>query len=117
MAAIGHRFDEIEAELDALTELRDKPAGTVRITSGDNVLQTVLLPTAFGPWPAWRPFRRSACDAPAGCNGDQRPTLCGRPLCGQVRHPGRHLRRRQSQPVTWLRPTAPPRRPCLAATC
>ena len=33
--AVGHRFDEIEAELDALTELRDKPAGTVRITCGD----------------------------------------------------------------------------------
>ena len=44
MQAIGHRFDEIEAELDALTELRDKPAGTVRITCGDNVLRTVLLP-------------------------------------------------------------------------
>ena len=42
--ALGHRFDEIEAELDALTELRDKPAGTVRITCGDNVLRTVLLP-------------------------------------------------------------------------
>ena len=42
--AIGHRFDEIEAELDALTELRDKPAGTVRLTCGDNVLRTVLLP-------------------------------------------------------------------------
>jgi DNA-binding transcriptional LysR family regulator len=42
--AIGHRFDKIEAELDALTELRDKPAGTVRITCGDNVLRTVLLP-------------------------------------------------------------------------
>ena len=42
--AIGHRFAEIEAELDALTELRDKPAGTVRITCGDNVLRTVLLP-------------------------------------------------------------------------
>ena len=42
--AIGYRFDEIEAELDALTELRDKPAGTVRITCGDNVLRTVLLP-------------------------------------------------------------------------
>ena len=42
--AIGHRFDEIEAELDALTELRDKPAGTVRVTCGDNVLRTVLLP-------------------------------------------------------------------------
>lgn len=42
--AIGHRLDEIEAELDALTELRDKPAGTVRITCGDHVLRTTLLP-------------------------------------------------------------------------
>lgn len=42
--AIGHRFDEIEAELDALTELRDKPAGTVRITCGEHVLQNTLIP-------------------------------------------------------------------------
>jgi DNA-binding transcriptional LysR family regulator len=42
--AIGQRFDEIESELDALTELRDKPAGTVRITCGDHVLQSILLP-------------------------------------------------------------------------
>jgi len=42
--AIGHRFDEIESELDELTELRDKPAGTVRITCGDYVLHSVLLP-------------------------------------------------------------------------
>lgn len=46
--AIGHRFDEIEAELDALTALRDKPAGTVRITCGDHVLHSVLLPK-LGP--------------------------------------------------------------------
>ncbi|MCA6999710.1 LysR family transcriptional regulator [Dickeya solani] len=44
LQAIGHRFDEIEAELDALTELRDKPAGTVRITCGDHVLRATLLP-------------------------------------------------------------------------
>ena len=44
MKAIGHRFDEIEAELEALTELRDKPAGTVRITCGSHILQAVLLP-------------------------------------------------------------------------
>ncbi|MEJ2800819.1 LysR family transcriptional regulator [Comamonadaceae bacterium PP-2] len=44
MLAIGHRFDEIEAELDALTELRDKPAGTVRITCGDHILHSLLLP-------------------------------------------------------------------------
>ncbi|MFP1680961.1 LysR family transcriptional regulator [Alloalcanivorax sp. C16-1] len=44
LKTIGHRFDEIEAELDALTELRDKPAGTVRITCGDHVLRHTLLP-------------------------------------------------------------------------
>lgn len=44
LQAIGHRFDEIEAELDELTEMRDKPAGTVRITCGDHVLRTTLLP-------------------------------------------------------------------------
>ena len=44
MQAIGHRFDEIEAELDALTALRDKPGGTVRITCGDYMLQSTLLP-------------------------------------------------------------------------
>ncbi len=42
--AIGHRFDEIDAELDVLTALRDKPAGTVRITCGEHVLRTTLLP-------------------------------------------------------------------------
>ena len=42
--AIGHRFDEIDAELDELTQLRDKPAGTVRITTGEHVFHTTLLP-------------------------------------------------------------------------
>ena len=40
LQTIGHRFDEIETELDVLTELRDKPAGTVRITCGDHVLDS-----------------------------------------------------------------------------
>jgi len=44
LRAIGNRFDEIEAELEALTALRDKPAGSIRITSGDHVLRTILLP-------------------------------------------------------------------------
>lgn len=44
LQAIGNRFDEIESELDALTALRDKPAGSVRITTGDHVLRTILLP-------------------------------------------------------------------------
>ncbi|WP_047607903.1 LysR family transcriptional regulator [Rahnella aquatilis] len=41
---IGERVDEILAELDMLTEMRDKPAGTVRITCGPHVLKTILLP-------------------------------------------------------------------------
>jgi DNA-binding transcriptional LysR family regulator len=44
LQSVGHRIDEIEAELDMLTALRDKPAGTVRITCGPNVLKTTLLP-------------------------------------------------------------------------
>lgn len=44
LQAIGHRFDEIEAEMDVLTALRDKPAGTVRITCGDHIVRTTLLP-------------------------------------------------------------------------
>lgn len=44
LQSVGHRIDEIEAELDMLTALRDKPAGTVRITCGSNVLKTTLLP-------------------------------------------------------------------------
>jgi len=44
MQAIGYRFDEIESELAALTELRDKPAGTVRITCGGHILHHTLLP-------------------------------------------------------------------------
>lgn len=44
LQAIGPRFDDIEAELDALTALRDKPAGTVRITCGDHVLRHTILP-------------------------------------------------------------------------
>jgi len=38
------RFEEIEAELEALSELREKPAGTIRITAGDHAIHSVLWP-------------------------------------------------------------------------
>jgi DNA-binding transcriptional LysR family regulator len=44
LRTIGPRFDEIEAELDALSDLRERPAGTVRITVGDHPYRTVLWP-------------------------------------------------------------------------
>src|SRR3954449_1183019 len=44
LRTVGHHFDEIAAELDALRELRDKPAGTVRITATEYAADTVLWP-------------------------------------------------------------------------
>ncbi|WP_407972603.1 LysR family transcriptional regulator [Burkholderia pyrrocinia] len=41
---LAPRFDEIEAELSALAELRDKPAGTVRINATDYMIRTLLWP-------------------------------------------------------------------------
>ena len=41
---LGPHFEEIEAELAALSELRQKPAGTIRITAGEHPAYTVLWP-------------------------------------------------------------------------
>src|SRR5580658_5592677 len=41
---LGPRFEEIDAELAALSELREKPAGTIRITATDYAPDTVLWP-------------------------------------------------------------------------
>src|SRR6266566_9581069 len=41
---IGPRFDEIEAELAPVRELREKPAGTIRITATEFSIDTILLP-------------------------------------------------------------------------
>ena len=38
------RFEEIDAELAALSELREKPAGTIRITATDYAADTILWP-------------------------------------------------------------------------
>jgi DNA-binding transcriptional LysR family regulator len=44
LTAVGPRFEEIRAELAALSELRDKPTGTVRITAGLHATETILWP-------------------------------------------------------------------------
>ena len=44
LRTIGPHFDEIDAELASLSELRDKPAGTIRITAGEHSAETVLWP-------------------------------------------------------------------------
>jgi DNA-binding transcriptional LysR family regulator len=42
--SLGPRFDEIEAELASIAELRDKPAGTIRITTSAHAAETILMP-------------------------------------------------------------------------
>jgi DNA-binding transcriptional LysR family regulator len=44
LRTIGPRIEEINAELAALGELRDKPAGTIRLTSTENAAASVLWP-------------------------------------------------------------------------
>jgi DNA-binding transcriptional LysR family regulator len=41
---VGPRFEEIEAELAAVSELRERPAGTIRITATDYAADTILWP-------------------------------------------------------------------------
>ncbi|WBS04896.1 LysR family transcriptional regulator [Pseudoduganella sp. SL102] len=41
---VGPRLEEIEAEIAAVSDLGDKPAGTVRITAIDHVVSSVLWP-------------------------------------------------------------------------
>lgn len=44
LRTVGPRLEEIDAELSALTELRDKPAGTIRITAAEHSAATILWP-------------------------------------------------------------------------
>ena len=44
LKAVGPRFEEIAAEIEALSELRDKPAGTLRITATEYAAAAILLP-------------------------------------------------------------------------
>ena len=41
---VGPRFEEIDAELVALSALRERPAGTIRITAGEHAAESVLWP-------------------------------------------------------------------------
>ena len=46
--SIGPHFDEIESEIAALSAMRDKPAGSIRITTVEHAAETILWPK-LGP--------------------------------------------------------------------
>ena len=52
--SVAPRFDDIDAEVAAVKELRDKPAGTIRITAAEHAANSVLWPKlsrAMGGYP------------------------------------------------------------------
>src|SRR5471030_2638739 len=49
METIGPHFEEIEIELAALSDLRDTPAGNIRLNAMDQALEHIL-------WPVLKPF-------------------------------------------------------------
>ncbi|QKZ04603.1 LysR family transcriptional regulator [Pseudomonas eucalypticola] len=55
LETLAPRFAEIEAELAALSEFRDTPAGTVRITAAEHAVDTLL-------WPRLQPVLRQYPD-------------------------------------------------------
>jgi DNA-binding transcriptional LysR family regulator len=44
LKAVGPHFDGIEAELDGLSDLRDRPAGSIRISTGVHAAESILRP-------------------------------------------------------------------------
>jgi DNA-binding transcriptional LysR family regulator len=44
LSTVGPAFGTIEAQLSALSEFRDKPAGSFRITAGQHAIDTILWP-------------------------------------------------------------------------
>jgi DNA-binding transcriptional LysR family regulator len=53
--AVGPHFEDIQAEIEALSALRDKPSGTVRISAGLHSTETIL-------WPKLNPMLRKFPD-------------------------------------------------------
>lgn len=63
LLAVGPHFDQIDAELEALGALRDKPAGTIRLTCSDYVIDTIIRPKLV-------PFLRRYPDIKVEISGD-----------------------------------------------
>jgi DNA-binding transcriptional LysR family regulator len=57
LRTVAPRFEEIELELAALSNLRDRPAGTIRITAGEHPAVSVLQPALKKLLPAYPDIR------------------------------------------------------------
>ena len=57
LRTIGPRFEEMDAELMALGELRDRPAGTIRITTTEFAANRILSPALAKSLPRYPDIR------------------------------------------------------------
>src|SRR5437764_15090000 len=57
LQALGPKFDETDAELAALRELREQPAGTIRITSTEYAAEAILMPALTKLLPRYRDIK------------------------------------------------------------
>ena len=55
LATVEPRFREVDAALDQVSEFRDRPAGTIRLTAGEHAVNAVL-------WPRLQDFTREYPD-------------------------------------------------------
>src|SRR5579859_7923638 len=53
LQSVGPRLEEVEVELAALSALRDKPAGTVRISCSEHAADTILWPVLHRTLPQY----------------------------------------------------------------
>ena len=63
LRALVPRIGDLEADIDALMEIRDKPSGMIRITLSDHALESVV-------WPKLRPVMRDYPDIKLELNSD-----------------------------------------------
>jgi DNA-binding transcriptional LysR family regulator len=63
LRALAPRIEDLETDIDALMEIRDKPSGTIRITLSDHALESVV-------WPKLRPVMRDYPDIKVELNSD-----------------------------------------------
>lgn len=63
LRSLAAHIEDLEADIDALLSIRDKPSGTVRITLSDHAQESVV-------WPKLRPLLRNYPDIKVELNSD-----------------------------------------------
>ena len=100
LRTVAPRFEEIDAELAALSELRDKPAGTIRITAGEHAAESR---SSGLHWQSCFPATRTSRSRSSSTMGSPTslPSVTT-PVCGSAnRWQGHDRRAHRAGPCAW----------------